>query len=509
MRDFHSLGGRRELVRRKVFICYRRTNNAAARLLYDRARRRFGDDVFMDIFGISDSADFRKNMRDEIRASAAIIVVVGEGWSELKDDDHDQRRIWREDDPVRFEIREALSQGLHVFPVVLGRGAMPKRADLPEDIRAFADRSARHLPNDDLYDTAVDKLLDNIAQKLPSKSARFQLVIASGAAIAAAATTIFIYGTQSKPNDPVPPTILSALAPPQQISAPNGDLSLTASRPSSSFQDDAPPRGRRAESQNMVSSIAHRTASPSQEVFWSPGAQPFKRTSGREFFTDCAVCPELKALPAGEFDMGVRFGAEDEKPRKRRVVAQPFAIGRYEVTEAQWRACEAAGACARRASGDTDRPVAGISWRDAADYALWLTKETGFFYRLPTEVEWEYAADFVGASREGAHYDARDEGARDVGASSESADELYDMIGNVWEWTSNCYASYQTDLVAFPAAPASSCRRVLRGGGWETSASLSTRFNRWARAADQPITYAGLRIARDLVLEEVFNPTEE
>ena len=80
-------------------------------------------------------------------------------------------------------------------------------------------------------------------------------------------------------------------------------------------------------------------------------------------------------------------------------IAQPFAVGKFEVTFDDWEECVAGGGCksneipSRTGAGDeVTRPVINVSWNDAQEYLTWLSEKTGQTYRLLTEAEWEYAA---------------------------------------------------------------------------------------------------------------------
>jgi formylglycine-generating enzyme required for sulfatase activity len=111
----------------------------------------------------------------------------------------------------------------------------------------------------------------------------------------------------------------------------------------------------------------------------------------------------MVVVPAGRFDMGSppdeKDRANNEGPQHGVTFAKPFAIGKYEVTFDEWKACVDGGGCKTFTSGDAGddegrgrRPVTNVTWDDAKAYVAWLSKKTGNDYRLPSEAEWEYAA---------------------------------------------------------------------------------------------------------------------
>ena len=106
-----------------------------------------------------------------------------------------------------------------------------------------------------------------------------------------------------------------------------------------------------------------------------------------ETFRDCPDCVELVVVPAGEFQMGSN-AKPAEAPVHRVAIQKDFAIGRREVTFAEWDRCVAAGGCKYSppdpAWGRGDHPVTNVSWDDAEEFLAWLAKTTGKPYRLPT-----------------------------------------------------------------------------------------------------------------------------
>ena len=166
--------------------------------------------------------------------------------------------------------------------------------------------------------------------------------------------------------------------------------------------------------------------------------------------------PAMVVMPSGSLVMG---SLEDERGRERfegpqrTVQIRAFAMGQTEVTFAEWDRCVERGGCTHRPDyrgwGRGDQPVMNVSWEDAQKYAGWLSLETGEAYRLPSEAEWEYAARAgtttaypwgheIGQNRAncdgcGSAWDSR----RTAPVRSFAANPwgLYEMHGNVWEWT--------------------------------------------------------------------------
>jgi len=207
----------------------------------------------------------------------------------------------------------------------------------------------------------------------------------------------------------------------------------------------------------------------------------------------------MVVVPAGSFKMGSPASEpgrdSDEGPQRKVTIARPFAVGKYEVTFAEWGACVAGGGCASNKSpgdqgwGKGRRPVINVSWNDAKEYVAWLSRKTGKPYRLLTEAEWEYAARGVtsaNARHTRFHFGGIDSALGDyawftgnsgdrtheVGQKRPNAWGLHDMHGNVWEWVEDCwhgnYNSAPSDGSAWTTACTDNSRRVLRGGSWNS-----------------------------------------
>jgi formylglycine-generating enzyme required for sulfatase activity len=268
----------------------------------------------------------------------------------------------------------------------------------------------------------------------------------------------------------------------------------------------------------------------------APHAEAQRKTddagAGGRAVRDCPVCPDLVVLPAGEFMMGSpeseRGRNRDEGPQ-RKVAVQSFAIGKFEVTFAQWDACAAEGGCKHKPSDETwgrgQRPVINVSWQDARQFVAWLSGKTGKAYRLPTEAEWEYAARAItdasaphppfstGATinYKQANYDANftygdgkmgifRQKTMEVGRFPRNAFGLHDMHGNVWEWVQDCYKdSYHGAPTDGSAVVQPGCGlRILRGGSWNYFPQLLRSAYRYATAPDVRLDMVGFRVARSL-----------
>jgi formylglycine-generating enzyme required for sulfatase activity len=193
-----------------------------------------------------------------------------------------------------------------------------------------------------------------------------------------------------------------------------------------------------------------------------------------ETFKDCDECPEMIVIPPGQFRMGDVSGKGDtnEKPVHYVRFDYSFAVGKFEVTLAQWRAVMANQPGYLR--GDDD-PVEAVSWDDAKEFIRRLNAKIGTVYRLLSEAEWEYAAG--------------------VGATMKSHGV------DVWEWTEDCwhdgYQGAPTDGSAWTSSGNCSFR-VLRGGSWSSSPRLLRIADRDWLGTGGRSSGLGFRIAKTL-----------
>lgn len=249
-----------------------------------------------------------------------------------------------------------------------------------------------------------------------------------------------------------------------------------------------------------------------------------KALKPHDTFKECADCPQMVVVPAGSFMMGSRTSepghSADEGPQHTVTIPRPFAVGKFEVTFKEWDACVDDGGCKDYAPSDQGwgrgrRPVINVSWDDANAYITWLSKKAGKPYRLLSGSEYEYATragtqtaypwgNAVGKNNANCHscgskWDARE--TAPVGSFAPNNFGLYDMVGNVREWTEDCYhntyAGAPSDGSAWTEG-ADCYHRVVRGGSYLLAPEFLRSASRYWFASDYRLRYLGFRVARTL-----------
>ncbi len=246
---------------------------------------------------------------------------------------------------------------------------------------------------------------------------------------------------------------------------------------------------------------------------WNATTQSETPAFGR-YFRDCVECPDMAEIEPGVLTPDVT--ADELAPPA--MLGKRIAVAVRETTFEEWAACVADGACSARPDsgwGAGKRPVINVSWGDALAFVLWLSEKTGHAYRLPTESEWEYAArggsptafsfgPVVTADK--ANFDAT----RPFGGSSGAARGrtlpaasfapngfgLYDMHGNVAEWTADCWTG---DIESVVSANGGLCSaRVIKGGAWNDGGAELRASNREGAPETASRSDIGFRVVRDL-----------
>jgi formylglycine-generating enzyme required for sulfatase activity len=223
----------------------------------------------------------------------------------------------------------------------------------------------------------------------------------------------------------------------------------------------------------------------------------------------CASClEEMVQIPGGSFMMGSSSAEQNaldinEKPRHEVQVAA-FSLGKYEVTQGQWRKVMGNNPSFDQKCGD-DCPVGKVSYNDVQDFIDKLNRQTGQRYRLPTEAEWEYACrgggteDYCGSNNvDAVAWYGSNSGQKShaVGGKQPNGFGLYDMSGNVWEWT--CSTSGY-DGSENTCANNTNPYRIFHGGSWaDTPAHVRSAFRNWISTSFRGSNGLGFRLAQDI-----------
>jgi formylglycine-generating enzyme required for sulfatase activity len=224
-------------------------------------------------------------------------------------------------------------------------------------------------------------------------------------------------------------------------------------------------------------------------------------------FRDCPECPEMVVIPAGHAYLA--SGGDV-------MIAAPLAVGKFEVTFAEWDDCVAGGGCTHRPNdrpwGRGRQPVMNVSWDDVQQYVAWLSRRTGKTYRLLSEAEWEYAAQ-AGTGHEqvaraganeancggcGSRWDKKQPAP--VGSFAANAFGLHDMLGNVSEWTADCWDATRAGVASDGSARVTGdcALRVVRGASWNTNPGYTRSAHRSNSITDLRHVTDGFRVARTL-----------
>jgi formylglycine-generating enzyme required for sulfatase activity len=228
----------------------------------------------------------------------------------------------------------------------------------------------------------------------------------------------------------------------------------------------------------------------------------------------------LVEIPAGRFMMGSPLTEAErgsDEVEHEVTISRPFLMGRFEVTQQEWRDVMGTAPSHFADCGPTC-PVERVSFPDVQDFVGRLNvRDRGFVYRLPTEAEWEYAcragtgtpfSTGENLTTEQANYDGRFPyrsfaagvfrgRPTPVGSFARNAWGLADMHGNVWEWTADWYGPYASGAAVDPRGAPSGDLRVIRGGSWTFDANSARCALRYThRPIDRGFSL-GFRIAAD------------
>ena len=555
----------------KIFISYRREDSAnVTGRINDRLRDKFGEGaIFTEVDSIPFGVDFREHLNNEVTQCDIVLAVIGRDWLDVTGDDG-RRRLDDAADFVRIEIESALARDIPVIPLLADGVAMPSADQLPQSLRALAFRNGTQVRPDPDFHRDIDRLIDGLERFFTARdkpSPMNSTADADRSNVAAVADPSPAERDEQQGRETTrretssPPSRMRFFAIGlvligllgaggwfyvdrlEQQSVAAAEQKRLATEEAERLADAAEKRQiaeeaerkRLAAEQKRIAEEAQRKRLAAEQKQIADEAERKRlaeeaRSKPGSIFRDPLASggegPQMVAIPAGTFQMGSpagETGRESDEGPLHRVTVAAFALGRYEVTFAEYLLFAQATGRAQPSDkgwGGGRRPVINVSWTDAQGYATWLSKETGQTYRLPSEAEWEYAAragtttanwwgDDIQRGTEvmancdgcGSEWDLTK--TAPVGQFAANAFGLHDMHGNVWEWTQDCwhgsYVGAPKDGAAWEATEGGDCTfRVVRGGSWfGEPAWVRSAFRNRLNPGSRNLGY-GFRLARTL-----------
>lgn len=492
----------------KVFISYSRSDSSALAAELLVGLELVGFDAYLDKHDIEKAVDWEDRLRDLILKSDTVVFIISPG--SVKS----ERCQW--------EVERAAALGKRLIPVQLHK--VPE-ADVPPRLRRL---NYIFFSEEQTYSQSLSELTTALRQDIPwirmhtqigEQAARWKLreglsedLVLRGAELAEARDWITSRKMDAPEITALQKEFLSA-SEAAEIARKRRSLRSKALLTTLSTAIIAVAIGWWQEVwvREQYFRLVHvqGVLKPAQERGLTPGSEPFQ---------ECAVCPIMKVVPAGTFQIGspAGVGEPNELPQRQIVLKAPFAVGSFEVTFEEWDACASYGNCRKVDSGEWGRgrqPVINVSWDDATRYTSWLSRMTGKTYRLLTEAEWEYAARagnsgyFHFGNDDVTHLGAyawsalnADRRTHPVGRKRPNPFGLHDVYGNVKEWVQDCWHDNYREAREDGAArlDGNCSRRTVRGGSWlYRSKALRSASREWL-PIDSRRDDLGFRVAREI-----------
>jgi formylglycine-generating enzyme required for sulfatase activity len=503
-----------------IFVSYRRDDSSGhAGRLFDKLVARFGNDrIFMDIDTIEPGEDFVTVIESAVASCDILIAVIGRNW--LSGRSGATGRLNDPNDFVRVEIAAALARNIRVIPVLVQKATMPTRQDLPPDLANLARRNAVEL-SDLRWQNDVEQLMcvmDRVLTKRQEEKAE---------EVARQAGEQRQSGEKEKREQPVKvEKQRPAAAAEEKFCAEEEEQSQQAEYHETEPVVFQPPSNaillavpvRRLKLYVISAGLALLAVVAVVWLLWQRPTREQPTATQNPTFADVPVeqpvTPgpvirnqigmELVYLPPGSFIMG--SNAESRAlPKHRVTITNGFYIGKYEVTQAQWRAVM--GNNPSHSIGE-NLPVESVSWNDAVDFVTKLSaRNDRYTYRLPSEAEWEYACragnlgEYAGDADAMGWYGHHGEDDTDhlhpVGKKQPNAFGLFDMHGNVSEWCQDelhdSYEGAPADGSAWVSNSTTSWR-IRRGGSWNEPKHLGGSGDRLYAKPNERLWVYGLRV---------------
>jgi formylglycine-generating enzyme required for sulfatase activity len=518
-----------------IFISYRREDSEGqARALSIELEDYIGEaSVFMDVDSIALGRDFRQVLLQSLESCDALLALIGPNWLDAKDG-AGKRRLDDPADFVRQEIATALKRNIPVTPVLLQGAAMPARERLPDDLKDLVYRNGFELSHT-RWHSDVREMIQRLGLKVtdtPLSHGQEKKPIA-----AVQFETPAVHAAEAQPGDarPGPHWLTRRRALGAAAVAVAGAGAAIAVPPMRRWLSSRPKPTLRPVVFDFATVDEKGKRLPQEKA----SASIFTETLG------AGVGVDMVSIPAGAFTMGSPAYEPERRPNEgpqHSVTLNPFFIGAWPITQAQWASVVIAHPAKHSHGLDPDPsffkgddlPVESISWSQADEFCRRLSDITGRDYRLPSEAEWEYACragssgpfnvgptiatdlanycgeggavcgDSGGKSIASDIYDgvtyasgAYDQGPVGIfrgkttvpGTFPPNRFGLYDMHGNVWEYcldiASPTYADAPTDGSAYMAGPPEG-NRILRGGSWSHNPAICRSAYRDMISPDSP-----------------------
>jgi formylglycine-generating enzyme required for sulfatase activity len=545
----------------KIFINYRRDDSAPHALAV--AGYLGKRNIFIDIGDLQAGQEFETVLENKLRQCKVMLAIIGPNWVDARDEKTGSRRLDNPEDWVRLEIERALARKIPVIPVLVAGATLPSKSDLPPSLQPLLKHHGATLTTNGFrYEMAG--LARDVAD-LTVRRPWGRMVAAASALILGSYVVAHQFGASvwwpsfglGQPNSieaPSKPSARDASDTAERNAdapyfLPNAREAITASGcgaaiggnvTSSTIQvnpDCVPPleiaraeaeAKRRADEQAKIDEEAARVALAEKneqaaqiDADRDPAlsVKPGSGQSFRDRLADgqpCPMCPEMVVVPAGTFTMGSPPGELGRDPGEVQVpvtIARPFAVGKYAVTFDQWDACAADIVCMPQpplVGRYGSRPVINVNWDDAKVYAGWLSRKTGKTYRLLSEAEREYVTRAgtttpfwwgSSISLNQANYNRNRKQTVPVDSFEANPWGLFNVHGNVWEWTEDCWNDSNQGNPGDGSARTTTgecSRRVIRGGSWLYNPQKLRAAYRSRHPTDKRDNNLGFRLARTL-----------
>lgn len=552
----------------KIFISYRRSDSRKTTgRIADQLINKFGrKNVFLDVShgSIPIGSDWERVLENRVASCDVLLVIIGKEWLRILDE-----RKNEPNDFVRREIEHGLKlrDRIHIIPVLVDDAPEPSAANLPESIQDLTKFQNLTIPDNSFFDEGIRRLISAISRKSPRLNLVFGITLLTIIMIAIWTATSFspdlaetnfvssflanATETASRTPSPTPtvtdtptstytatytssPSATDTLIPtntdtpthtptstdtltPTYTATHTATNTATPTKTATNTPTDTQtytPTNTATYTSTATSTSTHTpthtpTYTATSTSTHTPTITPFPSVEFNSswnpqihVFSDMNDM-DMVLVPIGCFMMGSNNGDDDEKPVHEQCIETPFWIGRFEVTNSQYGSDGAFSAPAR--------PRDNVQWEEANAYCRSLGG------RLPTEVEWEFAArgpdslvypwgnDFVDDNVVFYLFPNTDEqrgGTELVGSAPNGVSWVgaQDMSGNLWEWTSSYYHPYPYETNISENQITSN--HVARGGSWSSSESRIRAANRLNGTPDAGLDNIGFRCVRDYSPED-------